>query len=49
MRLSEWEARSARGEGLAPETQHFAQGVAWAVGLSAPFWAVLAALLFIWL
>ncbi len=49
MRLARSEARSARGEGLAPETRRFAQGLAWAVGLSAPFWALLAAFLLIWL
>ena len=49
MRLADREACSVRKKGLAPEARRFAQGVAWAVALSAPFWALLAAAIVIWL
>jgi hypothetical protein len=40
-------AAPRRGARRAPDAPRPAQGLAWAVALSAPFWAILAA--FVWL
>jgi hypothetical protein len=45
MHPAEWETGPA--EGLAPETGRVFEGLLWAVALSAPFWMILAALLWL--
>ena len=45
MRPAEWEACPGRDRGLEPEAYRFVQGLAWASALSAPFWALLLAII----